>query len=100
MILDVKKALASKQYEYCFSTVLHPCYKQGLRISTASCGLRKTDWDISQYPVLKSIALIVAVHHKFTSPVFFLDEFLCNVAARKQQITTKCRYYSIVHHTV
>ena len=40
--LRVKKILVSKQYEYCLFTVLHLCYKQGLRISKASCGLGKT----------------------------------------------------------
>ena len=30
---------------------------------------------------------------KFTSVMFFLDEFLCNVAARKRQITASiCTY--------
>ena len=37
----------------------------------------------------------MAVDHKFTSLVFFLDEFLCDVAGNKQQITTKCRCPSI-----
>ena len=59
MILHVKKTLASKQYEYWFFTVLCLCYKHGSRltISRASCGLRKTDWDIGKYSVLKSIVL-------------------------------------------
>ena len=34
----------------------------------------------------------MAVHHKFTSVVFFLDEFLGDIAARKQQIMT---YHSL-----
>ena len=43
MIPHDKKTLVSKQYEYWFFKVLCLCYKQGLRISTASCGLRKTN---------------------------------------------------------
>ena len=43
MILHDKKTLVSKQYEYCLFKVLRLCYKQGLKISSASCGLRKTN---------------------------------------------------------
>ena len=55
MILHDKKALVSKQYEYWFFEVLRLCYKHAFRISKASCGLRKTNQDISKYSVLKSI---------------------------------------------
>ena len=37
----------SNMSEYSFSTALRLCYKQGLRISRASYGLRKTDKDIT-----------------------------------------------------
>ena len=40
-----------------FSQFLSLRYKQRLKILTASCGLLKTDQDISKYSVLKSIAL-------------------------------------------
>ena len=44
----------------------------------------------------------MAVHHwnKFTSLVLFLDEFLFDAAARKQQITTKCKYYKIKYRLI
>ena len=43
MILRDKKTLVSKQFQYWFFKVLRLCCKQGLRISTASCGVRKTN---------------------------------------------------------
>ena len=33
--------------------------------------------------------------NKFTSLLFFMNDFLGDVIARKQQITTKCRYHCI-----
>ena len=87
MILHVKKTLVSKQYEYWFFTVLCLCYKQGLRISTTSCGLRKTDQDISKYSVLQSIALTCGC----SSQVFIFDEFLCDVSTGSENIASGVR---------
>ena len=72
MILHVMETLFSKQYEYWFFTVLRLCYKKGLRILRASCGLRKTDQDISKYSVLKSIALTQSCSSLVYIPRIFL----------------------------
>ena len=57
MILHIKKTLVLKQYEYWLFTVLPLCYKHGLRISVASCGLWKTGRGIGKSSVLKGIVL-------------------------------------------
>ena len=40
-----------------FEAIYSLRYEQGSRISTAGCAMRKTDQDISNYSVLKSITL-------------------------------------------
>ena len=80
-----------------FSQFYNLCCKQGLRVATAGCGMWSTDQNISNYSVLEGIPLTRSCSSLdyFTSLVFFLDEFLCDVGARKQQITMKCRYYKV-----
>ena len=94
MIQRVKKTLVSKQHEYWFFTVPQSTLQTEMRISMAGYRMQKTDQDISKYLVLKSIALTRGCSfswHNFISFVFFLGEFLCDVAGRNHQITTKCR---------
>ena len=43
-----QNSLVLKQCEYWFLTVLQATLQSGLRISTASCEIRKTDQDISK----------------------------------------------------
>ena len=50
MILRVKKNVG-------FEAICSLRYEQGSRISTAGCGMRKTDQDISNCSVLRSITL-------------------------------------------
>ena len=58
MILRVKKTLVLKQYEYWFFTVLQSMLQKGiiLRISMAGCRIRKTDQDIGNCSMLKSMS--------------------------------------------
>ena len=57
MMLHVRKRWFRSNMTIGFPQFYSPRYKQGLRISTACCGMRKTDQDISSYSVLKSNAL-------------------------------------------
>ena len=57
MILHVRKRWFWSNMSIGFSQFYSLRYKQGLKISAASCVMRKTDKDISSYSVLKSIAL-------------------------------------------
>ena len=74
-ILHAKKTLVSKQNAYLFFTVLQSTSQQGLRISTAGCGMLNTDQDISNYSVPESIALTrscSSLVYKVRSPRIFL----------------------------
>ena len=57
MILHVRKRWFWSNMTIGFPQFYSLRYKQGLGISTASCGMRKTDHGISGYSVPKSIAL-------------------------------------------
>ena len=57
MMLHVRKRWFWSNMTIGFPQFYSLRYKQGLRISTACCGMRKTDQVISSYSVLKSIAL-------------------------------------------
>ena len=77
-----------------FSQFCSLCYIKGLRISSAGCGMRKTDQDVSNRSVLKSIVstrYCSSLVKIYISRIFW-DQFLCDVVARKKQITTKCKY--------
>ena len=57
MMLHVRKRWFRSNMTIGFPQFYSLRYKQILRISTACCGMRKTDEDIGSYSVLKSIAL-------------------------------------------
>ena len=98
MVLHDKKTLVSKQYEYSLLQLVCQSSTSMLRIGIENINSHlQTAKDSLLIRSGKEYCFdwIVAVHHKFTSLLFYLDEFLGDVAARKQRITTKCRYHSI-----
>ena len=64
-------------------------------ISSAGCGMRKTDQDVINCSVIESIvstrdrSSLVKI---YVSRIFW-DQFLCDVVARKKQITTNAGTY-------
>ena len=119
MIPHDKKTLVWKQYEtyeYWLFKVLCLSYEQGLRMSTASRGRQNRNnspsWCYFMSSLLKNFNIcIIRSENNFknacvrvfseriihTTIVFFMDEFLCNIEARNQQITTKYITVVLVH---